>query len=312
MSQNHPRNRAPSRGSTASIHSNTTQQNLEQSFVGPHAGYTEQWSTSAAGQPQSMMPVGHQMSNGDIILRTASQMHNGQPFSMDASMQSSVGHTMPYAQHAALGHPGLPADSFGTNASYTDPDSQMMDRDDHGDGDSLASLPPNLKPSSNKTSANNELEMRQLFQANKHRGLQDVATELHGNERGPNSERTRQVFAMLWYDCAALLSAHEANRSRINQTCSKGKGSVPRGRVYANYASRCATERITVLNPASFGKLVRVLFPGLKTRRLGVRGESKYHYVNFTLADEQLDTNENHIQPSIFFQETTNASRKFT
>jgi hypothetical protein len=74
---------------------------------------------------------------------------------------------------------------------------------------------------------------------------------------------------------------------RISQVCSKGKGSVPRGRVYANYASRCATERITVLNPASFGKLVRVLFPGLKTRRLGVRGESKYHYVNFALVDDQ-------------------------
>ena len=47
------------------------------------------------------------------------------------------------------------------------------------------------------------------------------------------------------------------------------------------------TERVTVLNPASFGKLVRVLFPGLKTRRLGVRGESKYHYVNFSLKDDQ-------------------------
>jgi regulatory factor X len=72
--------------------------------------------------------------------------------------------------------------------------------------------------------------------------------------------------------------------------CDKGKGSVPRGRVYANYVTRCATERVTVLNPASFGKLVRVLFPGLKTRRLGVRGESKYHYVNFSLKDEPSTT----------------------
>jgi regulatory factor X len=80
--------------------------------------------------------------------------------------------------------------------------------------------------------------------------------------------------------------------------CSKGKGSVPRGRVYANYASRCATERITVLNPASFGKLVRVLFPGLKTRRLGVRGESKYHYVNFTLVDDEADIRAPSVQPT--------------
>jgi regulatory factor X len=68
--------------------------------------------------------------------------------------------------------------------------------------------------------------------------------------------------------------------------------------VYANYASRCATERITVLNPASFGKLVRVLFPGLKTRRLGVRGESKYHYVNFQLK-EAPDHRDSPSQPAV-------------
>lgn len=101
--------------------------------------------------------------------------------------------------------------------------------------------------------------------------------------------------------CQVLLA--NAVLCRINQVCSKGKGSVPRGRVYANYASRCATERITVLNPASFGKLVRVLFPGLKTRRLGVRGESKYHYVNFSLMDDQPELREPVIQPAIPFPE---------
>lgn len=40
------------------------------------------------------------------------------------------------------------------------------------------------------------------------------------------------------------------------------------------------------LNPASFGKLVRIIFPGIQTRRLGMRGESKYHYVDLTLIDE--------------------------
>ena len=39
------------------------------------------------------------------------------------------------------------------------------------------------------------------------------------------------------------------------------------------------------LNPASFGKLVRIIFPGIHTRRLGIRGESKYHYVDLTLID---------------------------
>jgi regulatory factor X, other len=50
------------------------------------------------------------------------------------------------------------------------------------------------------------------------------------------------------------------------------------------------------LNPASFGKLVRVIFPGIQTRRLGVRGESKYHYCDLALDDESLNpiTNPNY------------------
>lgn len=79
---------------------------------------------------------------------------------------------------------------------------------------------------------------------------------------------------------------------RIKSSCRKGKTSVPRSRVYASYVKRCAHEKIAVLNPASFGKLVRVLYPGLRTRRLGVRGESKYHYVDFELIDEDIDLDE--------------------
>lgn len=107
-----------------------------------------------------------------------------------------------------------------------------------------------------------------------------------------------------------LLDLHTDLR-RINSVCAKGKGSVPRGRVYANYASRCATERITVLNPASFGKLVRVLFPGLKTRRLGVRGESKYHYVNFTLIDDEPVAREPSVQPTRPQPEASSMTQSF-
>lgn len=46
------------------------------------------------------------------------------------------------------------------------------------------------------------------------------------------------------------------------------------------------------MNPASFGKLVRIIFPGIQTRRLGMRGESKYHYVDLALIDDQLEGHE--------------------
>lgn len=75
-------------------------------------------------------------------------------------------------------------------------------------------------------------------------------------------------------------------RVRLRAVCKPAKSSVPRNRVYSQYANRCGTERVIPLNPASFGKLVRVIFPGIQTRRLGVRGESKYHYVDLALEDE--------------------------
>ena len=68
---------------------------------------------------------------------------------------------------------------------------------------------------------------------------------------------------------------------------------MPRSRVYTYYAQRCGTARVDTLNPASFGKLVRIIFPGIQTRRLGVRGESKYHYVNLALIEDTQPANGN-------------------
>ena len=76
------------------------------------------------------------------------------------------------------------------------------------------------------------------------------------------------------------------NNSRLSTVCRKGSNSVPRNRVFSYYATRCGNERVPPLNPASFGKLVRIIFPGIQTRRLGMRGESKYHYVNLELVED--------------------------
>ncbi|KAK7402951.1 hypothetical protein QQX98_011303 [Neonectria punicea] len=290
------RKRPLSRASTTSIQSVTAQPNLDHSgFADSSDMYSGQWLPNDHAHPKDMASA-PQMSPEDMILQAATHMQaTGQEFPMDASMGAAMNHAMQFQQKHPMSRHALPSDQYANNTSFTEGESQMMERDENEEVDSMVGIVGPPKPTSSRSSANNELEMRQLFGANRHRNLQDVAGELHGNERGPNSERTRQVFAMLW----------------INSVCTKGKGSVPRGRVYANYASRCATERITVLNPASFGKLVRVLFPGLKTRRLGVRGESKYHYVNFCLVDDQPDIREPSSQPPRPLPEVSSFSQSF-
>ncbi|KAL7664782.1 RFX-type winged-helix domain-containing protein [[Candida] zeylanoides] len=84
-------------------------------------------------------------------------------------------------------------------------------------------------------------------------------------------ERQRQIFAMVW-----LLGSCESSATAV----------VPRNRIYARYVQICADNSLMPLSPASFGKLVRILFPNLTTRRLGMRGQSKYHYCGIKLVGD--------------------------
>lgn len=102
--------------------------------------------------------------------------------------------------------------------------------------------------------------------------LADLAVRVREEENGSSAEKFRQTFAMAWLKHSCELSPDAA---------------VPRNRIYARYVELCAEHNLKPLNPASFGKLVRVAYPDIKTRRLGVRGQSKYHYCGFRLIGEQ-------------------------
>jgi regulatory factor X 1/2/3 len=48
--------------------------------------------------------------------------------------------------------------------------------------------------------------------------------------------------------------------------------------VYDHYLRHCKERNLNPVNQSSFGKIVRSVFLGLKTRRLGTRGNTKYHF----------------------------------
>lgn len=86
-------------------------------------------------------------------------------------------------------------------------------------------------------------------------------------------EHERQVYALIWL---------------MNNCIPDTESFVPRGRIFAQYASSCASNNLKPLSQATLGKLIRSLFPYLKTRRLGMRGQSKYHYCGLKLASSLL------------------------
>ncbi|XP_045058539.2 DNA-binding protein RFX2 isoform X2 [Desmodus rotundus] len=59
--------------------------------------------------------------------------------------------------------------------------------------------------------------------------------------------------------------------------------SLPRSSLYNHYLRHCQEHKVDPVNAASFGKLIRSVFMGLRTRRLGTRGNSKYHYYGIRL-----------------------------
>ncbi|XP_060872996.1 transcription factor RFX3-like isoform X2 [Metopolophium dirhodum] len=64
--------------------------------------------------------------------------------------------------------------------------------------------------------------------------------------------------------------------------------SLLRSTIYDNYLTHCTETKFDPLNAPSFGKLIRSVFTGLQTRRLGTRGNSKYHYYGIRIKPNSL------------------------
>ena len=56
--------------------------------------------------------------------------------------------------------------------------------------------------------ATNDKELRELLARNESRVLKDVAQEVIQKERTPQAEKTKQLFAMLWYVCCRITMLH--------------------------------------------------------------------------------------------------------
>ncbi|PWY70203.1 hypothetical protein BO70DRAFT_141083 [Aspergillus heteromorphus CBS 117.55] len=273
--------RPRSRGSTASIHSTTTQQTQDQQI-------TDAFPQFLPAQPTA----GHNVFGGnpeEIIMRFGQQLsHPVNGASLDHTLQDAHHPVMPRAEdfpsHAMHGHhlshhsiptgipshglTGVPMPQFQTmydSGIENHVPEHVLDEND-------VSETGGKKKKGSSSSLANDNELRKLLRQYDGYSLKEMATEVLKHEgAGGKAEKVKQVFAMIW----------------LKENCRKSSGSVRRDRVYCCYAEKCGTERVSVLNPASFGKLVRIIFPNVQTRRLGVRGESKYHYVDLTVIEEK-------------------------
>lgn len=93
--------------------------------------------------------------------------------------------------------------------------------------------------------------------------LEKLAANVRAATTTSASDRAKQIFVQAW------LTANYAPYP---------DGNVPRQGLYFSYRQVCDNYGIPHINTATLGKAIRLCFPTIKTRRLGVRGNSKYHY----------------------------------
>jgi regulatory factor X len=208
---NKSRKRPLSRASTTSAHSGPTHSMPPQQHVAHPTVYPRQWYDQNAHNQQRFDGAPHQMSAEEILMHSATQLQNPRQYEVDPAIHvQQQAQAMNFHGHGHYqpepARQSLPADF---SAVYTDDVNVLEARSENeqDEGETMAGANAQSKKGA-KSSAANELEMRQLYQSNKHRTLPDVAQDLHGNERGPQSERQRQVFAMIWSVPLSLTCKH--------------------------------------------------------------------------------------------------------
>ncbi|XP_061093926.1 DNA-binding protein RFX2 isoform X1 [Conger conger] len=88
--------------------------------------------------------------------------------------------------------------------------------------------------------------------------------------------------------------------------------SLPRSSLYNHYLWHCQEQKLDPVNAASFGKLIRSVFMGLRTRRLGNRGNSKYHYYGIRLKpDSPLNRLQEDSQYTAMRQQPVHHKQRF-
>lgn len=206
--------RRPSEGSTTSARSATTQPNMidpnqqeeMQQLAAAQILAQQQQQQHQNGQLRHIAPAPRPTSP-EYVLANGMPMQQIRDFSVEPAVHNGMGAQFRFQQphqhvqhqpQPQMGRQPLPSDYMAVNGHHGF-GPQMMDRNDSPAPDS--GLDIGNPPTRSRSNTNNDQEMRELFGRNSHRSLQDVAKELHGNERGPSSERSRQLFAMLWSVC---------------------------------------------------------------------------------------------------------------
>ena len=198
-----------SRASTASVQSVNTQQSRPSeprqfTYQQSHHHLSQPVAPQQNQQTQLQHNDSYDYSAENMILQSAQHLTNPNGFAIDPALGQQLHAGLPYPaddhfrshtpqSQAPMGFPRY--ESVGSQL----PDQALSDRmQDTPDPEAEVNDGRKSQKGRSSTSAQNDIELRRLFREAEHSSLQEVALQLQGNERGPQSEKIRQTFAMIW------------------------------------------------------------------------------------------------------------------
>lgn len=136
----------------------------------------------------------------EMITRSEQQLANpNQNFILDPSLQTHIRHDTKFSVENPFNvTPSLPGAQLSQYHSFEESESHMLENTNEGHLRERLGVGDGKKKKGSASSIANDIELRRLFRDNQGRSLKDVAAQVLANERGPKSEKTKQIFAMLW------------------------------------------------------------------------------------------------------------------
>ncbi|KAI0036828.1 hypothetical protein K488DRAFT_75815 [Vararia minispora EC-137] len=153
------------------------------------------------------------------------------------------------------------AESVHSSSSETEDISMYLAAGDPADYHAMFAAQPLIHSQDNPPS--NPAFARMPASLSPDHALERLAANVRAATTTSASDRAKQIFVQAW------LTGNYAPYP---------DGNVPRQGLYFSYRRVCEQYGIPHINTATLGKAIRHCFPTIKTRRLGVRGNSKYHY----------------------------------
>ena len=138
----------------------------------------------------------------EILKRSEQQVTHpnlNQQYAIDPSLQDSATQAQAMSEgHSCKGGSDAMRQLMNHNQSFDGQGQQSVMRFNDEQTQDDAGAGETRKKKGSASSIANDNELRKLFAANKDRNLNDVAASVLANERGPKSEKTKQIFAMNW------------------------------------------------------------------------------------------------------------------